>query len=242
MIYYLYTFSDNWADEMDLEGFAILTETQKDAAVANIRRRFKRGGTLSFGTNEDNEYDSLEDVMNCIDFKQISHQEYETIKKVFGSISMGETGPLNTYNLDEDEDDMEEDEMIETCDNCGCELDDGDDSLCEDCKEEEEEEAQEQEYDANARKIYDFIKKEYGLEETPEGGFHSRFVWKPTPKTQIEITIGEFDDGEEEVELTLSLGSKELQYEFFYVDDVYSNPSYHLKDVVKQMIEKAKKY
>lgn len=213
MKYYLYRFSDNWADEMDLEGFAIMTEKQKDIALAAIKRQYKKGGTICFGTNEDNDYDSLEDVLACISFEEISFQEYNSILKVFGSSTFGELGPLNILGEDEDED-----------------------------EEWDEDEDYESEYDSQAKLIYDFIKKEYGLEETHSLDHHSKFIWKPTPKTEIEITIGEFDDGDEEVELTLRLGNKEISYDFYKVENIYRAPGPTLRPAIKELIEKAKKY
>jgi hypothetical protein len=237
MKYFFYKFSDNWADEMDLEGFAILTETQKDIALAKIKREYKRGGSISFGTNEDNDYDSLEDVMDCIEIKEIATNEYFAIKKVFGGISMGELGPLSIYDIDDD--DYDEDEDYETCDNCGRTLEDGEDDLCESCADEDQ---YEEEYEAQAEKIVDYITKAYGLEKSNTYDNYARFHWKPTPKTEIEITIADFDDGEEEVELTLKMNNKELKYEFFKVEDIYDNPGKYLESVIKEFIERAKKY
>ncbi len=48
MKYYLCTFADNWADEMDLTGFVILTEIEKDIAMAAMRKEYKHGGTVNF--------------------------------------------------------------------------------------------------------------------------------------------------------------------------------------------------
>lgn len=232
MKYYLYKFSDNWADEMDLEGFAILTETEKDIALSQIRKEYKRGGTICFGTNEDNEYDSLSDVMNTISFKEITAVEYNAIKKAFGKSSFGETGPLDFDFFEDDEDDEEE----EYCDHCGEELDE--DGECSNCDEDDYEE----EYNSQANAISKFIKSEYGLEESSSSSHHSSFIWKPTPNTEIHITIDEYNDGEEEVELHLKYKGKDLRYEFFKVEHIYKNPGAYIKSLIKEFIEKAKKY
>ena len=232
MKYYLYKFEDNWADEMDLEGFAILTETEKDIALARIRKEYKHGGTIGFGTNEDNEYDSLSDVMDTVSFKEITAVEYNAIKKAFGATSMGETGPLDTYDLDNEDE--------EYCEHCGEELDE--DGECPECDGEDEEDDFEEEYNTQASAISKFIKSEYGLEETSSHDHHSNFVWKPTPNTEIHITVGEFDDGEEEVEVHLKYRGKDVRYEFFKVEDVWNNPGAHIRQLIKELIEKAKKY
>ena len=233
MKYYLYKFSDNWADEMDVKGFAVLTETQKDIAVSKIKRNFKKGGTICFGSNEDNEYDSLQDVMDCIEIKQISQSEYNTIIKLFGSTSMGELGPIDNDNIE----DVDEEE-IECCEECGEELDE--DGVCGQC-EETDEDKYENEYNKQAGDICNFIKKEYSLEETHSSTHYSKFIWKPTPKSQIEILIGEYEGGDEEIEFTLKINNKQIRYEFFLVEEVYEDTS-KLKSLIKELIEKSKKF
>ena len=240
MKYYLYRFSDNWADEMDLEGFAILTEIEKDIALAKIKKEYKHGGTIGFGTNEDNEYSSLSDVMATVSFKEITAVEYNAIRKAFGATYMGETGPLDVWDLDDDEDEDD----VEYCDNCGGELDE--DGECPDCDEEDD---YEEEFESNACEITNFIEKEYGIEQDPttnfvgSGSVFARYIWKPTPNTEIHITIDSYcGDGEEEVELHLKYKGKDVRYEFFKVEDIYKNPGAHIRDLIKEFIEKAKKY
>lgn len=259
MKYYLYRFSDNWADEMDLEGFAILTELEKKTALASIKKEFRNGGSIDFGTNEDNEYDSLEDVMACITFKTITSSEYYTIKKVFGGTTMGETGPLNGYDFDDDDDDVCEqcgDELDtdgqfcsnceDVCEECGDSLNGEDGPLCSDCEEDEADE-HEEEFKNNANSIRDFIKKEYGLEESEQlYKFYSRFTWKPTPKTEIEIIIEKYSGGGESVEITLRFNNKGTKYRDlsqtnFGVEE-YCNSTVKIGSHIRGLIEKAKKY
>lgn len=235
MKYYIYKFEDNWADEMNVQGFAILTEKEKDMALAYIRREYKRGGTIYFGTNEENDYKSLRDVMNCISFEEITSNQYNTIQQVFGDNSFGELGPL----------DLDELEEPEVCEECGEELgEDDEDGICSSCQEEaEEEERNESEYDNMADKVVRFIMTEYGLEKTASSDHHSRIKWKPTPKTELDITIAEYDGSdEEEIEITLYLNRKKVGYDSFVISDITNNPGHYLKDSIKHMIEKAKKY
>lgn len=291
MKYYLYRFSDNWADEMDLEGFAILTQLEKDVALASIKKKFRHGGTIGFGTNEDNEYNSLSEVMACTTFKSITAVEYNAIKKAFGGTSMGETGPLDTCALGLKYDINDEDEVC--CENCGDTLDDDDGPLCSDCEleeddeeceecgdsllgqggplcsecrceecgdslngedgplcsdcEEDEADEHEDEFKERADIIRNFIKKEYGLEESEQPyKFYSKFTWKPTPKTEIEIIIEKYDGGDQLVEITLKFNSKgsiykELSCENFEVDECY-NRLEKIGRHIKGLIEKAKKY
>lgn len=216
MRYYLYTFEDIWANEMNVAGFMILNELEKDSLLTQIKKEFKKGGSISFGTNEDNEYDSLQDVMNCITIKEISKTEYDVIKKTLGT-SFGETGPANIIEED-DEEDYEDDE--------------------------EEQDSEEEIYKANVDRISAFIEKEYSLVNTPTLGLHSKFIWKPTSKTEIEITIPKYDSnsGEEEVELNLKHGRRGIDYHSLDVEEISVNPEHYLKSVIKSFIEKAKKY
>lgn len=246
MKYYLYTFSDNWADEMDLEGFAILTETEKDVALARIKKEFKNGGTLCFGTNEDNEYEDLDEILACITFKEISQTEYLSIKNAFESFSMGEIGPLRLSDLDDNIEEIQEEQF---CYNCGGPLNNNnDDELCSDCEnEQDEEDRYENEYNKQANEISKFIKDSYSLEESYSFDYLSNFIWKPTPNTEIHITIEEYDDGEEEIELTLKFKSKSnnyknLEYDFFKVGHIWENPEKFLKPIITKYIKKAQNY
>ena len=222
MKYYLYEFEDNWADEMDLAGFAILTEVEKDIALAKIRKEYKKGGSIGFGSNQDNEYDTLSDVMNTISFKKITEAEYNVIKKTLG-VTFGETGPLDTSDLDDDYDDYDDREFDD----------------------DEDEDDGEEEYNSHAMKITNFIEKEYGIEPesySPDSCF-SNYNWKPTPNTTLTILVGAYsEDDEEEVEINLIYKSKTVSYEFFKVEDIWSNPEGYLVPVMRSLIEKAKKY
>lgn len=235
MRHYLYKFSCN-----GYEGLAILTETQKDMALARIRREYKKGGEMSLESGETLDFDDLREALESFDFIEISLSEYKTLVKFFPGYVFGEAGPLDRDCFDFEEDDEEEEE--DECENCGRPLD-GEDSLCEQCEADEQDEC-EKEYGRQADKITDLIKKEYGIEASQTSDYHSKFNWKPTPKTMIEITIGEFDDGDEEIELTLFLNGIDLDYEFFEFEGFVNSTDglTELRNTIKGFIEKAKKY
>jgi hypothetical protein len=182
-------------------------------ALASIKKKFRKGGTVSIGTNEEIEYSDSDEVMNDVSITEISKQDYDTISRLFGT-SFGETGPCSDF--DDYDEDFEEDEELE---------EDSDD------------------YDNKAEAILNFIKKEFNLEEdsSKSGHCYGSFYWKPTPKTNIEIVIPSEDDGEEEVEVTLKLNGRELQVEFIAVEDVYDNLSY-VKTIIEQCVKKANKF
>lgn len=224
MKYYLCTFADNWAGEIDLTGFVIINEMEKDILMATLRKEYKHGATIEFGSNEEEKiYDSLSEIIDTLDFKEITAVEYNAIKKAFGTTSFGEIGPLSVCDFDEDFDEDFEDEEDEF----------------------DEEDDWEEEYNSHAMKITAFIEKEYGIEpeiNTKESAFEE-YKWKPTPNTELHITIGEYSENDdEEVEVSLIYKSKTVSYEFFKVEDIWSNPEFYLKPVMRSLIEKAKKY
>jgi len=213
MKYYLYEYSANWADEMDVAGFMLLTETEKDMTLASIKKRFRKGGTVSIGSNEEIEYSDFDEVMNDVSITEITKQDFDTINRLFGS-SFGETGPCSDF-------------------------DDYDEDFSDDLDDSEEDD----DYVNNVEKITSFIKKEFNLEENLNSNddVYTSFSWKPTPKTQIEIIIPSEDDGEEEVEVALKLNGRELKIDFFDVDITADN-TYHLENFIKECIQKAIKF
>ena len=86
MAYYLLKYEDNWADEMDVEGHVILTEKEYQAFQESLED--KDYFTFSVGSNEEIEYETIDDLKNRIDVDEISQEEYEVFKK-FGLLSAG---------------------------------------------------------------------------------------------------------------------------------------------------------
>lgn len=247
MRYYLYKFK---ADSFDSEGFAALTETQKDIVLSELKRKYKRGGDFYVG-DDAVEVESFQELAECFVFEQITESEYNTLHKLFNSEinfesgCFGELGPLvlDEINFLEDED-YEDDKQVDICEECGEDLNLDETNICDACREEQLEEQEENRYNECADKISDFIKKTYGLLSTPEFGKHSKFVWKPTTKSEIEITIVSYDEsgGEDEVEISLKVNNKNLRYEFFDVDSICNRVQYEFNGFLKEFIEKAKKY
>ena len=83
--YYLVKFYDNWADEMYIEGFDIITKEEKKQFDKAINEDLVFPVEVYFGTNEENTYESAEDVLNCYTFTPLLDEEAETIKKFFGN-------------------------------------------------------------------------------------------------------------------------------------------------------------
>jgi hypothetical protein len=262
MKYYLYEFSDNWADEMDVQGFAPLTHIEKEIVEENINRKFRDGGSISFGTNEDNDYDDLEDVIACVSFTEISKSEYLTIKKLFGE-SYGELGPIDssefTSLVDIDSDfgecdecgdslrEEDDDRFCESCSNeaegtcseCGDDLEDDDeDDMCAHCYSKNE--FEEAEYDKQAKAISKFIEDAFGINPESSYKFFRYFKWNPTPKAELEISIDEYENGEE-ISIILKQDGRQVKIQNLDVSE-YFNRQTRLKGIIQEFLDKAKQY
>ena len=98
MKYFLAQFSDNWADEMDIEGFVLLTEEEKDETVKGMRINFdecntKWGYEIGFGTNQGKSYKTFDEVLKQVGIKEVTKEEYDTLIKFF-PYGHGNPGPL----------------------------------------------------------------------------------------------------------------------------------------------------
>jgi hypothetical protein len=84
----LVIFKDNWADEMDIEGFDILTKDQWEYKKLELEHtQFPQD--VGLGTNESNDYESAEQFLAMFKVIPISDEEEKIIKKCFGEYSFG---------------------------------------------------------------------------------------------------------------------------------------------------------
>ena len=112
---FLVKYSDNWADEMDIDGCVVITEEQYNKIQENLKS-FKPF-TFSIGTNEEIEYETLSSLKRKLEFLEIAEEEYSVIEKLELE-DMGFAGRLvNWYLLEDnfgmedwDDEDDEEDE------------------------------------------------------------------------------------------------------------------------------------
>lgn len=79
----LVSWSDNWADEIDCEGFVILDNEEWQENKKTIRK-IEREFTLSVGSNEEIEYENGRDFLCNVSAKKVSPEEFAVIKKFFG--------------------------------------------------------------------------------------------------------------------------------------------------------------
>ena len=81
--YHLITFSRDWADEFQADGFRVVTGDE----LEDFNRMFKEHGDLDvdfyFGTNE-GWYDTVSEVKEYFEVKEITEAQYDFIKQTFG--------------------------------------------------------------------------------------------------------------------------------------------------------------
>jgi hypothetical protein len=83
--YLLVKYSDNWADEIDVEGFHLFTAQEWEAYQAAIKEFFNSNDELCFGigTNEEIEYSDAEEYLDTLRANYISEQQYNVLKDLF---------------------------------------------------------------------------------------------------------------------------------------------------------------
>jgi len=114
--------STNWADEMDLDGFALIEEAawreHLDLVKANIFKdeplEYDEWGpnAVGVGTNESVFYETFEEYENTFTTKELTDAEVETVSGLFdlkvttkakdvGHYAQGFFVELNPYNVEE---------------------------------------------------------------------------------------------------------------------------------------------
>lgn len=83
MKYYLIKFHDNWADEMDIDGFAIISEKLWDLVVKITAIVKNEPYSLGFGTNQCIDYRSIADLMTRFEVCEPLDSDIKVIKSLF---------------------------------------------------------------------------------------------------------------------------------------------------------------
>lgn len=81
--YYLVKFADNWADEMDLDGFRIMNDKQLDEFTKGIRNIKNFPLEIYFGTNEYIPYENQEQIMRTIKIQPLTAGEKALFDRSF---------------------------------------------------------------------------------------------------------------------------------------------------------------
>lgn len=90
----LVKYDSNWADEMDVSGFRIMTDDDWEAYQEAFKNHFDAGEQYShgIGTNEEIEYEDIKQFMSDFKVEEITTEEAAVIHKFFskGSREDGE--------------------------------------------------------------------------------------------------------------------------------------------------------
>lgn len=86
MKYFIVEYDYNWADEMDLRGFCIMSEKQMELYFAAYKKIFDRDGYYNFcvGTNEEVEYESFNNFKKAFGWQEITAADKKRIEFLFG--------------------------------------------------------------------------------------------------------------------------------------------------------------
>lgn len=98
----LVQWNTNWADEMDIQGFQILTVDEWNDYKSAVEKR--KNFEIYVGTNEEISYDSGEDLLEELEVTLITKVEVEIIEKFFGD-GGGFTEFMSAAEDDEEYDD-----------------------------------------------------------------------------------------------------------------------------------------
>lgn len=107
---YVVVYNDNWADEMDLDGFFTCTGKELKELKKTLLKS-KKSANIGIGSNEDIEYSNGKELWNCLTYHKISERENQTIERIFGG-TFGFADVVNRYleYTAEEDDDVENDD------------------------------------------------------------------------------------------------------------------------------------
>lgn len=109
---WLVKLADNWADEMDIEGFSIMSTgqfTQWAKTVEEVAKKIDKGYSFEWyiGTNEWVDWDSGKDFKEAFSCEVITDEEAEVLKRLllqgFASYGLFPSGQDMTYFLEDEE-------------------------------------------------------------------------------------------------------------------------------------------
>lgn len=84
----LVKYDSNWADEMDIDGFKVLTNEQWEQYQKDFKKHFKEEGYIYYvGTNEEIEYNDFEEFRNDFNVSEITDEEAAVLEKLFANLS-----------------------------------------------------------------------------------------------------------------------------------------------------------
>lgn len=80
-IFYLVTFSADWADEFEVKGFELMTEVECKK-YKEVIKKLTDSFELDFGTNEELSFENGKSLNSSLTYKKITEDEFKLIKKM----------------------------------------------------------------------------------------------------------------------------------------------------------------
>ena len=79
-------YDGNWRDEMDIQGFVVMTDAEWKEHLRIVKERYANSHfEIYIGTNEYIEFDGYADYKDSIETKKLSETESEVLRKLFKS-------------------------------------------------------------------------------------------------------------------------------------------------------------
>ena len=110
MNHYMVRYSDNYADEINIDGLCFITQEEKDLFFENLGKINFRFAEFSIGSNMEIYYERRLDVLRAISFEPISHEDYVKFKTTIGSVGFAKKFIGFIEDLADMEDDEDEEE------------------------------------------------------------------------------------------------------------------------------------
>lgn len=83
---YLLTYSGNWNDEINVDGFIIIDNDKKNAII-ELLENYDETIYISNGGDDEIEYDNGKELLEEITFERITKEEIKIIKRYFGDFN-----------------------------------------------------------------------------------------------------------------------------------------------------------
>jgi len=114
----------NYADEFDIAGFIVMTQSEWLKHITGVERHFqqwdnehapdrwgnRQGIEVYFGTNEQIIYEGFESYRRSFEVTELSDSDYETLKKLFGKSYGGNIRHGMLAMIELEDPDLEENE------------------------------------------------------------------------------------------------------------------------------------
>jgi hypothetical protein len=81
--FHLVKYNDNWADEMDLDGFRLMERIEYKEFVKDIKAIKSFPLEVYFGTNQFVIFESVEDIMKSLKFETVTEDEFALLTALF---------------------------------------------------------------------------------------------------------------------------------------------------------------